>query len=74
MDRYATIAGAFDAGKLPSHKQIEAAINALLQSGLLQVEPRNDEGTLSQNGKIVATDIRRVLEAYKTLGNNKNGS
>ncbi|TFK49777.1 hypothetical protein OE88DRAFT_1662432 [Heliocybe sulcata] len=72
MDKTASVIAAFDAGKMPTQKQISQFIDNVLKSGLIQVEP-SEGGELSKQGKVLAQDLRDVLEAYKKLGEDKNG-
>ncbi|EKM57069.1 uncharacterized protein PHACADRAFT_119248 [Phanerochaete carnosa HHB-10118-sp] len=73
MEKASSIIAALDAGKLPSQQQIDQFIDWLLQSGLTQVEPSPDYGELSQQGSVLVQDLRDVLNAYKQLGDSKNG-
>ncbi|KAI0071485.1 hypothetical protein K474DRAFT_1668982 [Panus rudis PR-1116 ss-1] len=73
MDQASSIIAAFDAGKLPSQQQINAFIDWLLNSALTQVEPSSDGGELSAQGKTLVQDVRDLLNAYKLVGEHKNG-
>lgn len=73
MDKAASVLAAFEAGKQPSQVQINAWVDYLLQSPLVQVEKKAEgEGELSENGKRLARDAREVLDAYKAYATNKN--
>ncbi|EPQ52477.1 hypothetical protein GLOTRDRAFT_64155 [Gloeophyllum trabeum ATCC 11539] len=73
MEKASSVIAAFDAGKMPSQKQISQFIDSVLKSGLVEVEPSEGSGELSKQGKVLAQDLRDVLEAYKKLGEDKNG-
>ncbi|THH32403.1 hypothetical protein EUX98_g1751 [Antrodiella citrinella] len=73
MEKSANIIAAFDAGKIPSQQQINSFIDWLLNSALTQVEPSDDSGELSEQGKILVGDVRNLLNAYKLAGEHKNG-
>ena len=74
MDKTTSVVAALKAGKQPSQHQIDAWIDELLQSELLQVEETASAGELSQNGKKLARDLRGLLEAYKNYLSHKNGT
>ncbi|KAH6903842.1 hypothetical protein BKA70DRAFT_1227194 [Coprinopsis sp. MPI-PUGE-AT-0042] len=72
MDRASSVVAAFQAGKLPTTEQINSFIDWLNDVGITQVEPEaNTE--LSSRGRVVAGSLRRTLDAYRGLANNKNG-
>ncbi|KAJ7074701.1 hypothetical protein C8F01DRAFT_1101541 [Mycena amicta] len=71
MDKLTSVAAAFDAGKIPSTQQLNAFVDWLTQSVIPAVGPSED--VLSGQGRVLADDIRRILDAYKALGSNKNG-
>ncbi|KAJ7485234.1 hypothetical protein B0H11DRAFT_1806634 [Mycena galericulata] len=70
MDRLSSITAALDAGKLPATEQVNAFIDWLTKSIIPAVQPSED--SLSGQGRVLANDIRQVLEAYRTLNANKN--
>ncbi|KAJ6602457.1 hypothetical protein DFH09DRAFT_1270433 [Mycena vulgaris] len=70
MDQLANITAALNAGKFPSTAQVDAFIDWLTKSAIPAVEPSAD--SLSGQGRVLAKDIRQVLEAYKALNSNKN--
>ncbi|KAJ7730841.1 hypothetical protein DFH07DRAFT_906196 [Mycena maculata] len=70
MDKLASITAALDAGKIPSTEQLNAFIDWLTQAVIPAVQPSED--TLSGQGRVLANDIRNVLDSYKTLNANKN--
>jgi hypothetical protein len=74
MDKTTSVVAALKAGKQPSQLQIDAWIDKLLQSELIQVEETVSAGKLSQNGKKLARDLRGLLEAYKNYLSYKNGT
>ncbi|KAF7329086.1 hypothetical protein MKEN_00169100 [Mycena kentingensis (nom. inval.)] len=71
MDKLTSVTAALDAGKLPSTQQLNAFIDWLNNSLIPAVGP--SDSTLSGQGRVLANDVRRILEAYKTLGDRKNG-
>ena len=73
MDKTTSIVAAFNAGKQPSQHQINAWIDALLSSDLLQVGQSSVGGELSESGVKLAKDARKILLAYKSYGSSKNG-
>lgn len=74
MDKTTSVVAALKAGKQPTQCQIDAWIDKLLQSELIQVEETTSAGELSQNGKKLARDLRGLLEAYKNYLSHKNGT
>ncbi|KAJ7641406.1 hypothetical protein FB45DRAFT_356909 [Roridomyces roridus] len=70
MDKLASITAALDAGKLPSTQQLDAFIDWLKNSAIPAVQPSED--SLSGQGRVLANDIRNLLESYKALNLNKN--
>lgn len=74
MNKASDIVAALDAGKLPSQQQINQFIDWLQNSGLTQVEPSPEYGELSEQGRVLVQDIRDVLDAYKKVGEHKNGT
>lgn len=71
MDKASSVFAAFEAGKLPSTQQFNQFIDWLNDVGIAQLEPTSNT-ELSAQGRVLANDLRHVLEAYKTLGSNKN--
>ena len=71
MERTSTVLAAFEAGKLPSTQQTNNFIDWLAHVGLTQLEP-TAHTALSAQGRVLADDVRAVLDAYKQLGKNKN--
>lgn len=74
MDKAASVVAAFQAGKQPSQTQINAWVDYLLQSQLIQVEKTESGGELSENGRRLAGDARKVLDAYKAYASSKNSA
>ena len=72
MDKSASIAAAFGAGKLPSQKQLSNAIDNALNSPFLTNKPSPDVGQLSEQGQQLQDAVRQLLLASKKLGDNKN--
>lgn len=71
MEKLTSVLAALDAGKLPSQQQTNQFIDWLITYGITQIEPGASDN-LSKQGRLLADDIRGVLEAYKQLGSNKN--
>jgi len=72
MDKSTSVIAALEAGKLPSTQQLSAFIDWLNDVGIAKVEPTaNSE--LSSQGRVLANDLRAVLDAQKALATNKNG-
>ena len=72
MDKASSVIAAFEAKKLPTTQQFNSFIQWLSDVGITQIEPTADTA-LSSQGRLIADDLRRVLDAYKQLANNKNG-
>jgi hypothetical protein len=72
MDKASSIIAAFEAGKLPSTQQFNNFIEWLSDVGITQIEPTSDTA-LSSQGRVVANDLKLILDAYQQLGNDKNG-
>lgn len=75
-DKVADIAGALEAGRLPSQAQINHAFRVLLDSDLLKVESTNAHLPPSLRKELVTivNDARDVLAAIIEIGQDKNGS
>ncbi|KAJ3577024.1 hypothetical protein NP233_g34 [Leucocoprinus birnbaumii] len=71
MDKTSSIVAAFDAGKLPSTQQFDLFFDWLSDVGITRVEP-SAQGELSSQGRLLANDLRRILDAYKEFLGNKN--
>ena len=72
MDKTSSVIAAFEAEKLPTTQQFNSFIQWLSDVGITQIEPTSDTA-LSSQGRLIADDLRQVLDAYKQLANNKNG-
>ncbi|KAK0206169.1 hypothetical protein DFS33DRAFT_1499100 [Desarmillaria ectypa] len=68
MDRLTSVLAALNAGKLPSQDQLNAFNDWIKANALAQMEP----GHLSSQGRVMMRYVGSVLDAYKTLGSNKN--
>lgn len=73
LARVAQMVGAIKAGKLPSQKQFNQFIEAVLSSPVL--DERNVAGStkLSQQGAKVLQDIKGILACMERIGESKNG-
>lgn len=72
FDKFAAIVAALQNGKIPTQNQLNHAIRSLLDSSVFRDAPKQG-GVLSQRGRIVLEDLRRLLEALAELGRDKNG-
>ncbi|KAF8170753.1 hypothetical protein K438DRAFT_1613635 [Mycena galopus ATCC 62051] len=70
MEKLASITAALEAGKFPSTEQLNALIDWLSHSVIPAVQPSED--SLSGQGRLLATDIRKILDGHKSLNLNKN--
>ncbi|KAJ6617965.1 hypothetical protein B0H10DRAFT_2218135 [Mycena sp. CBHHK59/15] len=70
MEKIASITAALDAGKLPTTEQLNAFLDWVTHSAIPAAQPPED--SLSGQGRVLADDIRIVLDSYKALGMNKN--
>lgn len=71
MNKSSSIVAALDAGKLPSTQQFDRFLDWLSDVGITNIEPAA-QGELSSQGRLLANDLRRILDAYKQFLNNKN--
>ncbi|KAF5348242.1 hypothetical protein D9756_010501 [Leucocoprinus leucothites] len=71
MNKSSSVVAALDAGKLPSTQQFDQFLNWLSDVGITHVEP-STQGELSSQGRLLANDVRRILDAYKQFMNSKN--
>lgn len=73
LARIAQMVGAVKAGKLPSQKQLNQFIEAVMSSPVL--DERNVAGStrLSQQGAKVLQDIKGILACIERIGESKNG-
>ncbi|KAG0700157.1 hypothetical protein DFH29DRAFT_933392 [Suillus ampliporus] len=69
--KLSSVIAALDAGKLPTQKQVDAAIDWTLENVVASLESP-DAGKLSEPGKVLAHGIQDLLIAYKKLGDKKN--
>ncbi|KAJ7718357.1 hypothetical protein DFH07DRAFT_933600 [Mycena maculata] len=73
MEKLVNITAALYAGKLPSTQQIDSFLVWLNESAIPAARPSDDtDARLSDHGRILADDIRSVLDSYKSLNSNKN--
>ncbi|KAI8989201.1 hypothetical protein BD414DRAFT_415141 [Trametes punicea] len=73
MDKASSVVAALNAGKFPTQHQISQGIDRLLAAPILNNEPSAGVGELSAQGRELQNDVRDLLNAYKRLGENKNG-
>ncbi|PFH47867.1 hypothetical protein AMATHDRAFT_151108 [Amanita thiersii Skay4041] len=71
MDKLTSVLAALEAGKMPTTQQLTCFVDWLNTVGITKVEPA-ETGDLSSQGRILANDLRAVLESHKILANNKN--
>ena len=76
MDKLTSVIAALDAGKLPTTCQLVQLIDWVEKAVLIKVEPSEEMAAelpeLSAEGKVLANDLREVLESYKAIVYNKN--
>ncbi|QRV76702.1 hypothetical protein RhiJN_04717 [Ceratobasidium sp. AG-Ba] len=70
-DKAADALGALSAGKMPTQRQVDAALNALLNSNMLKVGATST-GALSARGKQMVLDVREIVQAVARIGMEKN--
>ncbi|KAJ7902724.1 hypothetical protein B0H14DRAFT_3851682 [Mycena olivaceomarginata] len=70
MDNVASLIAALDAGKLPSTEQLNSFDHWLTHSAIPAAQP--SEHALSEQGQVLANDIREVLISYNMLNMHKN--
>ncbi|KAF8742125.1 hypothetical protein RHS02_03742, partial [Rhizoctonia solani] len=70
-DKSADALGALAAGKMPTQRQLDSALSALLSSDLLKVS-NTASGALSAHGQALVLDIRKIVEAIARIGLEKN--
>ncbi|KAH8922908.1 hypothetical protein BT69DRAFT_1262998 [Atractiella rhizophila] len=73
MEKAANISAAFSTGKLPSTAQSNAFLAWLLESDFIKPSGVQNGGQFSEKGMTMIKDLREMLEAWKQLGENKNG-
>jgi hypothetical protein len=71
-DKVADALGALAAGKMPTQRQLDAVLSALLSSDMLKVG-NTATGTLSAHGRRLVLDVRDVIQAVARIGMEKNG-
>lgn len=72
INHLAAIIAAVQSGKLPSQQQLNLFVDRLLRSPLIQDLSTPSDGALSDRGRILLSDIARVLGALRSLGSHKN--
>lgn len=70
MDKLTSVIAAFDAGKLPSTQQISQFVDFMNSNIITQYEPTSD---LTSQGRLLADDLRSILDAWKALAVDKDG-
>ena len=75
-DKIADVAGALEAGRLPSQAQIDRALRSLLNSDLLKVGSENTQlpPPLAKELVVIVGDVKDVVAAILEVGGEKNGS
>ena len=75
-DKVADVAGALEAGRLPSQTQIDHAFRSLLNSDLLKVGSENTQlpPSLAKELVVIVDDVKDVIAAILEVGGEKNGS
>ncbi|KAG8753439.1 hypothetical protein FRC11_007434, partial [Ceratobasidium sp. 423] len=70
-DKSADALGALAAGKMPTQRQLDSALSALLSSDLLKVS-NTATGVLSAHGQALVLDVREIVQAVARIGLEKN--
>ncbi|KAK0502385.1 hypothetical protein EDD18DRAFT_690114 [Armillaria luteobubalina] len=68
MEHVTSTLAALNAGKFPSQDQLNGFIDWIKINALSQMQA----GQLSSQGRVLVKHVRNILDAYKTLGLNKN--
>ncbi|KAJ6510452.1 hypothetical protein C8R45DRAFT_858340 [Mycena sanguinolenta] len=71
MEKIASVLAAVDAGKLPSTEQLNSLDHWLTHFAFPPVEP-SGRSQLSEQGAVLANDIREILISYNLLNAHKN--
>ncbi|KAG8741005.1 hypothetical protein FRC10_003464 [Ceratobasidium sp. 414] len=71
-DTAANALGALSAGKMPTQRQLDAALNLLLSSNVLKVGATS-AGALSAHGRVLVLDVREIVQSMARIGMEKNG-
>ena len=76
MDKLASVIAALDANKLPSTQQFVQFIDWVEKVVLADIRPSAamavDMPELTEQGKVLSSDLKNVLEAHKALAVHKN--
>ncbi|KAG9126944.1 hypothetical protein FRC07_001277 [Ceratobasidium sp. 392] len=70
-DKAADALGALSAGKMPTQRQLDAALSSLLSSNVLKVGATST-GALSDHGKVLLLDVREIVQSVARIGMEKN--
>jgi uncharacterized protein Yka (UPF0111/DUF47 family) len=73
LARIAQMVGAFKAGKMPSQKQLNRFIEAIMSSPVLDERSVAGSTKLSQQGAKVIQDFKGILACIERIGESKNG-
>ncbi|CBQ71824.1 conserved hypothetical protein [Sporisorium reilianum SRZ2] len=73
LSRIAQMVGAVKAGKLPSQKQINQFIEAVMSSPVLDERSVSGSTKLSQQGATVLQDLKGIFACIERIGESKNG-
>ncbi|SPO24790.1 uncharacterized protein UTRI_01774_B [Ustilago trichophora] len=73
LARIAQMIGAVKAGKLPSQKQLNSFIEAVMSSPVLDERSVAGSTRLSQQGAKVIQDVKGILACIERIGESKNG-
>jgi len=71
MDELSSVIAAVDAGKLPTQQQANNYIDYALKHLVAPLEAE-DSSKLSEQGRILARDLRELLLANKQVGTDMN--
>lgn len=73
LARVSQMIGALKAGKLPSQKQLNQFIEAVMSSAVLDERSVSGSSKLSQQGATVIQDLKGILACIERIGESKNG-
>ncbi|KAF8170752.1 hypothetical protein K438DRAFT_1853928 [Mycena galopus ATCC 62051] len=72
MEKIASMLAALDAGKIPSTEQLNSFDHFITHSALLAEPAPPEHSSMSEQGQVLANDIREILISYNLLNAHKN--
>lgn len=73
LDGLARFVAALSTGALPTQRQLSAFLSALIESPLLNTDSEEQQRGLNQQGREIVAAARDAVEAFRELGDDKNG-